>query len=197
MQFRITDGVVLVLAIGASFLLPPEIWAGDAGRLLATFLGLLSASILPTISLIVGSMTTNSRSVKAVNDLQTELSTAMDALFALFGLIGVAVLALVAMAIPQPSFINSASLFSSGIEMAGQAVILASFSMILLKAGYLPAILRRCLAVRHTISVDEARQKTSDNAPKVGAVKGAFPTHPDFGKTVSLDELRNPSESKQ
>jgi len=44
--------------------------------------------------------------------------------------------------------------------------------------------------IRHRIAVAEARRKTLENAPDPGAMREAFPTHPDFGKTVDLGELQ-------
>src|SRR3546814_19420865 len=82
----------------AGGVLTPGTLSGESVRLLVTFLGLVAASILPTISLLVNSMTASGRSVKAVDELEHELQSAMDALFMLFGCVGIAVVALVSIA---------------------------------------------------------------------------------------------------
>src|SRR3546814_14248687 len=94
------------MAVMAGGVLQPGTLSVESVRLLVTFLGLVAASILPTISLLVNSMTASGRSVKAVDELEHELQSAMDALFMLFGCVGIAVVALVSLATQQ---IGSAS----------------------------------------------------------------------------------------
>lgn len=170
--------------------LPLGTLSGDAGRLLVTFLGLVSASILPTISLILGSMTASGRSVKALDELQAELTAAMDSLFLLFGLVGVSVIALLSLAIPTPPLLAHVPHLATILERLGQAIVAGAAVLILMRAGQIPGILRRSMNIRHKIAVDEARRKTLESAPDPGAMKEAFPTHPDFGKTVDLEELQ-------
>ena len=162
----------------------------DTGRMLVTFLGLVSASILPTISLLVNSMAAAGRSVLAIDELNDELNAAMDALFLLFGSVAVVVAALVALSIPPPPLLLEVPVLANEIlPRAGQAIVAVFSALTLTRIGQIPAILRRSLAVRHKIAVDEARRKTLEKAPKADEVKAAFATHPDFGATVSLDDL--------
>lgn len=165
--------------------------SGDAGRLLVTFLGLVAASILPTISLILGSMTASGRSVQSIGKLRTELSAAMDALFLLFGLAALAVLCLIALAVPTPAMLGETPLIPVVMHRFGQALVVMAATLIVLRAGQIPAILRRSLDIRHDIAEDEARKKTIEAAPRSGEMKATFTTHPDFGKSVSLSELRD------
>lgn len=176
-------------AIGLA--LSPETVTGDAGRMLAIFLGLVSASILPTISLLVGNMTSSGRSVLALDELKDELDAAMDALFLLFGCVGVAIASLAAMSVEPPDFLVSIPLLTSEIlPRFGQMVTMVATTLIVTRAGQIPAILRRTLVVRHRIATDEARTKINDNAPDAEAIKKAFATNPEFGKTVKIEDTQ-------
>jgi hypothetical protein len=176
----------------AGFAITPDSITSDAGRMLVTFLGLVSASILPTISLLINSMTASGRSVLAIDELDAELRAAMDALFFLFGSVAVVVGALVALATPAPAIFSYIPLLSSQIlPRVGQAVVVVFSAMTLLRIGQIPAILRRSLAVRHKIAVTEAKRKTLEKAPTPTDVKAAFPTHPEFGKVVNLEDLKS------
>ena len=188
LQLRRVEWFALLAAMDAGGASPLGTLSGDAGRLLVTFLGLVSASILPTISLILGSMTASGRSVKALDELQVELTAAMDALFVLFGLVGVSVMALLALAIPTPSLLAQVPYLAIALERMGQAVVAGTATLIVMRAGQIPGILRRSIDIRHKIAVDEARRKTLDNAPDAGVTKATFPTHPDFGKSVDWKE---------
>ncbi|MBA3895871.1 MAG: hypothetical protein H0X36_01760 [Sphingomonadaceae bacterium] len=180
----------MLAALAAGGALPLDTLSGDPGRLLVIFLGLVSASILPTISLILSSMTASGRSVHALNELQLELTAAMDALFLLFGLVGVAVITLLALTIPTPPFFAEIPFLAAGLQRSGQALVAAASTLIVMRSGQIPGILRRSLNIRHKIAVEEARRKTNEAAPEQGAVKAAFPTHPEFGKAVDLADLQ-------
>lgn len=181
----------MLAALAAGGALPPGTLSGDSGRLLVIFLGLVSASILPTISLILASMTASGRSVHALNELQRELTAAMDALFLLFGLVGVAVIALLALSIATPPIVADIPFVAGGLQRFGQALVVSASMLIVMRSGQIPGILRRSLNIRHGIAADEARRKTNEAAPEQGAVKASFPTHPEFGKTVKLEDVQN------
>ncbi len=143
----------------------------------------------------MASMTASGRSVKAINDLNAELTAAVDALFALFGIVGVSVIALIALAIPTPSLLASIRFLGEGLNRGGQGVVCAASALVFFRAGMIPGILRRSLEVRHRIAVEEAVRKTAENAAKVGSVGGLFPRHPEFGKVVTLDDLHDNDKS--
>lgn len=168
----------------------PGIVSGDSSRMLVIFLGLVSASILPTISLLINSMTASGRSVKAINDLEEELQSAMDALFLLFGCVGVVVIGLVSLATePAKIMIKIPYLTTEILPRIGQAVVISASAFTMMRIGMIPAILRRSLAVRHRIAIEEARRKTLEKVPDALATRAVFVNHPDFGKTVKLDDL--------
>ena len=178
------------LAIVAGAAITPGTITGESGRMLVTFLGLVSASILPTISLLINSMSASGRSVKAVNELESELQNAMDALFLLFGCVALVVGALVALITPAPIFLNKVPYLTAEIlPRLGQAIVFLATTMILLRIGHIPGILRRALSIRHKIALDEARRSTIENAPTSSTSRAAFPTHPEFGKSVNMYDL--------
>jgi hypothetical protein len=183
----------LALPIGAvlGLVISPGTISGDAGRMLVIFLGLVSASVLPTISLLVNSMSASGRSVKAIDELNHELEAAMDALFLLFGCVGIVVFALVALATPPPTLLTRIPFVTTDVlPRAGQAVVVISSFLTLLRVGLIPGVLRRSLAIRHRIAIDEARRKTLENAPKTEEMRATFTTHPDFGKPVRLEDIQ-------
>lgn len=166
---------------------------GEPARLLTTFLGLVSASILPAISLILGSMTTGGRSVAAINRLEHELRLAMDALFLLLGSVGMIFAAIFLLGLPPPHLLERVPYLTTDVlPRFGQSIVAGGTALILMRAGQIPAILRRSLSVRHEIAVDEAKKKTLENARTVPGAKALFERDPDFGETVTLEEARQP-----
>jgi hypothetical protein len=171
--------------------LPAGAITPDAAKLLVTFMGFVAASALPTATLMVNSLTANGRSVRLLLDLGSEMRRMLRALFGVLGLTGVSVLALVALTVPTPwqlpSFLGQWAIRSH----IGQAVALASIFFTLDATRVIPRSFFRCLGFKLDIAVEEARQKTADNAPKPGEMSGSFKTKPGFGAVRSLDEVRS------
>lgn len=189
MSLRPLEVVVILATSVAGGALYPGTISSEAGRVLVTFLGLVAASILPTITLLINSMTPNGRSVYTINKLDEELQAAMDALFLLFGGICLAVIALVSLAIPSPSMFTFVPYLSSEVlPRAGQAIVGGTTALVLWRIGQIPGILRRTLKVRHEAALEEAKLKLAANAPDGGAIRKGFATHPDFGKPVRQEE---------
>jgi hypothetical protein len=193
LQFRLIERWLLPAALFGGAALAPGTITGDSGRMLVIFLGLVSASVLPTISLLVGSMSAAGRSVLAINELDAEIQSAMNALFFLFACVAIVVGALVALASPPPQLLSRIPLVTSELlPRSGQAIVIVFSALILTRLGQIPAILRRTLAVRHQIALDEARRKTMENAPVPGSSQATFTPHPDFGKSVAIEEASGP-----
>lgn len=181
----------LALAIIAGASLSPGILTEDTRSLLVTFNGLVAASILPTISLLINTMAPDGRSVHAINNLERELRAAMDALFLLLGSTMMVVGALAALATPAPAIFDHVPYLASEIlPRGGQSLAIAFSVLILVRAGQIPGILRRTLSYRHEIAVDKARRATLENAPTPAGTRESFKTHPDFGKKVTLEDLQ-------
>lgn len=193
MQIRRIELLGLSAGLGIGAALTPAVLHGEPARLLTTFLGLISASILPTISLILGSMTTGGRSVAAINRLEHELHLAMDALFLLLGSVGLIFAAIFLLGLPPPYPLERVPYLTTEVlPRFGQSIVVGGTALILMRAGQIPAILRRSLSIRHEIAVDEAKKKTLENASRVPEAKALFGRDPDFGKTVTLEEARRP-----
>lgn len=181
-------GVAACAAAGAA--LPPETISGDASRMLVTFLGLFSASLLPTITLLVNGMTSGGRSVQAIENLNRELEAALNALFLLFGCTAIAFAALMALSIKPPTLLSRIPLLTEQIlPRMGVAIVVGSVTAIVSRAGQIPAILRRALAMRKDIAVEEARRKLTEKAPDTKTVRSTFTTHADFGKVVNIEDV--------
>lgn len=193
MQIRRLELLGLGAGLGVGAALTPAVLNGDPARLLTTFLGLVSASILPTISLILGSMTTGGRSVAAINSLERELRLAMDTLFLLLGSVGMIFAAIFLLGLPPPHRLERLPYLTTEVlPRFGQSIVAGGTALILMRAGQIPAILRRSLSIRHEIAVDEAKKKTLENASRVPETKALFGHDPNFGKKVSLEEVRRP-----
>lgn len=157
--------------------------------MLVTFLGLFSASLLPTITLLVNGMTASGRSVHAIAKLDVEIRTAMDALLFMFGCTAVAFAGLMSLTISPPSFLCKFPLLISQVfPRFAQGIIIISVSAIVGRASQIPAILRRALTMRKEIAIDEARRKLKEKTPDTLAIRASFSTHPDFGKDVNSDK---------
>lgn len=114
----------------------------------------------------------------------------MDALFFLFGAVAIVVAALIALAIPTPWPVNMVPLISAEIlPRLGQAIVALGTMTVTLRLGQIPAILRRALKIRRDIAIEEARRATLEKAPAASMARAAFKAHPEFGKSVSVDDI--------
>lgn len=160
--------------------------------MLSTFLGLFSACLLPTITLLVNGMTASGRSVHAIERLDAELRAAMDALLFMFGNTALAFAALLTLSIHPPSLLleRVPLLTAEVLPRLGQAVVVLTVAAIVVRAGQIPGILRRALASRKEIAVEEAKRKLAEQVPDSGAIRTMFLTDPEFGRSLSLDDLK-------
>lgn len=189
LHLRRLEWLICAAAFGGGAALDPGVIAGEAARLLVTFFGLVAAGILPTISLVIGGMTSSGRSVKALDELKSEMEVAMSALFVLFALVSIAVATLVALSLPQPSITHRIPFVGEFYARFLQGFVVGISAVVVNRATHIPTILRRSLDVRYRIAVEEAKRKISENAPAPATIKEAFPTHPDFGKALRLSDL--------
>lgn len=171
------------------------VFGGEAGRLLTTFLGFVAASILPTISLIVGGMVVGGRSVQHLDELGTELSSTVDALFGVFGLIALTVLALMALAMPMPFSLHLPEQLRPIPSHLGQGVVGFTLALAVGRSGTIPGAIRRSLKLRTVIAVDEAAKKTNEKADVVKKqARAGFSTKKGFGRTTRLEDLKKPDK---
>jgi hypothetical protein len=185
---------IVGFAVGAA--LPAGSLVGEPGRLLTTFFGLVAASILPTVSLIVGGMVTGSRSVKQLSELGDELERTVSALFAIFGLIAAAAVVLMALAVPVPFGDRLPTRLQALPSIFAQGVIAVIAILVVVKSGTIPGAIRRSLELKTEMAVLEARKKTLDNANDAGS-KMAFKTREGFGRVKTLSEVRSSGREEE
>jgi Zn-dependent protease len=187
LQFRLTEVVAALCGFAAAASLPPGSLSGEPGRLLTTFLGLLAASILPTVSLIVGGMSTGSRSVNLVSALGAEIMATVDLLFAVFGMIALTLVVLLLLNVPTPYGSQLYPQIPRLMAGCGQGIVGALAVLVVCKSGAIPGAIRRSLSVRTEMAETEAKKKTAENAIAAAAAS-PFKTQEGFGATVSHDK---------
>lgn len=184
----------LIAGSAAGAALPPALLTGDPSRLLVTFLGLVAASILPTVSLVIGSLSSSGRSVMKIDELAQELARAIRTLFSILGLVAVVVALLMVIAIvPDIGWRIPHSSFevpdAARRCLQSLAILLAVAASI--RAMTIPRILARVLAIKKDIAIHEARKALADQSPSDAEIRRMFAKRDGFGKTVPLDSIRS------
>lgn len=174
-------------------------------------MGFFTAGVLPTISILIGTVTASGRSVKALNDVHDEIRMAIGALVGLLKFAGATVLVMLLLSAvrgPVPvllspglfadwaGYLSSAAVSAQGttidvFEVAtriGQSAVLCLALAFTLKAATLPKALFDALRSKHLLALDEARRSLDEKAPRAPEVKKAFAGGTEFGTVVRLDE---------
>lgn len=173
----------------AGTFVPSSLLSPDAGRLLVLFTGLIAASVLPTISLMVGSMSSTGRSTHVLRDLHKEISASIDSLLFVFGCACVVVMALIGMTLDWTQFTTLYWLADTGAK-AFQAILFASLVLLLNRSRSIPNSIRRTLDLKSEIAVSEASRRVNENAPSSGETAKLFRTREGFGRNHSLTDLK-------
>lgn len=183
----------LIAGSATGAVLSPSLLTGDPSRMLVTFLGLVSASILPTVSLVIGSLSSSGRSVMKIDELAQELAQAIRSLFSILALVAAVVVLLMMIAmVPEVSW----RLPHSTVEVPDAARrCLQSLALLFavaatIEAVAIPRILARVLAIKKDIAIHEARKALTDKSPSEADIRQMFPTRDGYGKTVPLDNVR-------
>lgn len=184
-------GWITAAATGGSFAfgaaLPVGVFSESTDRIATVFLGLFAASILPSVSILLQSLTSSTRSVMRVNELYKELSAAIDSLFRILGVSGLATFALFTNSISTPIYLGALSDFDV-LQRFGNGILLSSIAFLIAESGKIPAIIRRSLAARFEVAKEEAKDRTKDQAPTDFEVKSHFRTREGFGKVTVLKQ---------
>lgn len=182
---------VILLCVGA-ITLPDRHYDGELPRLLVTFLGLVASSVLPTISLTIGSMSATGRSIKGINLLHRELANTIQKLVAIFLTSVVCFGSLIALALTSDLRFGEMVVFGftteghSALRWALKGIFGLSLAMIVLRSAAIPSILLRALSIKHEIALDEAKRALNDAAPSDIDVRAAFATSEGFGRKVKV-----------
>jgi hypothetical protein len=158
-----------------------------------TFIGLVSASILPTVSLAVGSMSGTGKSVQKINELHAELAATVKALFRTLLHVGIVFALLLTLSF-VPEFDVSFELRGVVIELPDvgrrvlQAIAFGWAAFAVWGAHRVPNTFLRVLEIKRNIAVHEAREELGEKAPSAADIKSIFPTKEGFGKTVGFGQ---------
>jgi hypothetical protein len=191
LSFRRLIWFVLAIAAACGATIPPDVFSGEPVRMLVTFLGLVSASILPTISLAIGNMSGTGRSVKRINELNNDLIETTNALFRTMKYVGCVFVALVVFSM-LPHIDVKFSLFDKEFDIPDaprrflQLIVFMTAVLAVCKAYEIPRTFLKVLNIKHQIAVYEARKAIDARAPGKKDFKDLFPT----GKTWILRKMQ-------
>jgi hypothetical protein len=211
LQLRLKHLLLVVVGAISGAYLPAGAMTGDPGRLLTTFMGFFTAGVLPTISILIGSMSAAGRSVKALNDVRDEIRSAIYALLQLLLLAGATVAVMFLVSIPAAlsavtlsttaevgwlTYLPSVKVTPSGTifdltdmcTRLGQGLIVSLTIIFALKASALPRVLRAALDSKHNLAIDEARRNLEGRAPKAEEIKKSFSGGLEFGAVVRVEQ---------
>lgn len=190
--FRLIRLLSFVALATGGVALPPDVLSGEPIRLLVTFLSLVSASVLPTVSLAIGGMSATGHSVQKISELHQELEGSCRALFSTFGWVAICVALLLTHSIlPDLSgaweFKGTLYTLNDVPRRSVQALVAVCASETLIRAAVIPRVLRAVLLIKRDISVFEARQSLITKAPSDGDMKKIFPKKEGFGTSIILE----------
>ena len=186
----------LALAVGAACgaAIPPALFAGEPVRMLVTFVGLVSASILPTVSLAIGSMSGTGRSVQKINELYADLRGSSTALFRTLICVALVFAALVAFAM-TPVVDVHISRWGVSFEIPDaarrfvQIIVFGGVVLAVCEAYRIPQTFLKVLNIKRDIAIYEARKEIRENAPGEAEIKQIFPKKEGFGRAVNLEQI--------
>ncbi|MCV2449513.1 hypothetical protein [Paracoccus sp. DMF] len=162
--------------------------------MLVTFMGLVSASVLPTVSLAIGSMSGTGRSVQKIEELYRDLRESSAALFRTLICVGLVFAALVAFAMTpiwNVEFVLRERTFHvpDAARRLVQVLIFGGSVLAVWQAYRIPKTFLKVLTIKRDIATYEARKEIRANAPGEAEIKQLFPKKEGFGKTVNLEQL--------
>jgi len=187
-------------------MVPADYFSTSTFRFTAIFLGLLSASILPTLSLVINGLGTGSLSVMAITELKSKVDASVSALLFILGLIGLLVLCLAIATLDLPTYNlewvstirNQSITYQIDIVQSAQRVIQGlaaiAFVMLLRRSGQIPAILRDTADARFKVALRDAEMRLSESAPSKDQIATQYPTSEDFGRSRQLKLQTTPKE---
>lgn len=196
MRLRRVDIGLAIVAGGVGAVVPHGAIVSDAGRLLVIFTGLIAASVLPTISLMIANMSSTGRSTRSIAELRSEIDRIVSALLFVFGCACMVVMTLIGLTVDitaGPSVISQGtgpSYLAWGIRSVLQAALFASLAVLVNRSLIIPKAIRRSLELKTEIAIAEATRRLNENAPGIGATAQHFKKKENFGRTIPLSDLR-------
>ena len=176
---RLRAAIAVAVGTAAGALLPPDALKGDPSRLIVSALSLMSAGIIPSITLTINSMKGGRFSVQRVNSLHGQLKS----LVAFYvGLLTAALLGIVVVVVGE--------MFKWGgdlpwPEYTGRVFNILIGCILAFCAAMFPQFVRGLLALlslQAEIAVDEADERLRERAEKALKQEETFATKPGFGR---------------
>jgi hypothetical protein len=184
--------------LGGVFI-PPSTLSDELGTLLITFFGIMSAGVIPAISLLVSSTLSSSLSVKKLDDLKVETETLVRKLVETLAFLVIGAILIMAdqMGIPKlPSSIGTFTMpswFPSAAERSVQSGVLVSFLIGLDRLRLVGSSFKRVLNERYQLSRADSELRIKRNGASVGNAEDYFSKSTNFGEEVKVPA--DPAES--
>ena len=176
--------------------LPTSTLSSGLDSLLVTFFGLLSASILPAISLLVGNVASPTYSLAKLEELEVQTKSLVKKLFSTLGVvIAGGALVMVAAAglpsIPIPAWLPKwCTHLQEAPERLTQGVVFACFAISIDRLRVVSMAFQTVLKARFDLAKMETITRLKKAFPGSEEVRATFPTSEKFGSRVEVDVSR-------
>lgn len=192
-------GLALVVFVGGWFI-PPGTLDGNLGTLVVTFFGLVSAGILPAISLLVGNTLSSSLSVRKLDELKAGLDSLMRKLLETLGFLVIGAVLIMVQEVGLPNLpkqvfeVDVPGWLQEAPIRVVQAGVLACFFVGMDRIRLVASAFRRVLTERYELARADSVERIRKNAGSIGEVRNLFPKTSNFGNTVVVSEIPKPTD---
>lgn len=179
---------VLIIAFGIGVFLPPGTLSAEMRTLLVTFFGLLSAGLLPALTLLVSAPPPTSFTVARLNKLDLETQGLIRGLISTLAYIlagGVMVLVaatpLLAVKMPATGHAVFDKLLSTVPERLLQAAVFSCFCVALDRLRVFVMTFKSIQSARSESAIEEAKRRIDAKVPTRENLRSSFKTSPLHG----------------
>lgn len=180
----------ITFMIGA--VLPTSALSSDMQSLLITFFGLLSAGLIPAITLLLTAQVPSNYTVAHLEKLEAETDALVEGLISTLVIIligGIATL-IANVGLPivrvQTAYPTLDKLIEFAPQRFMQAFVFTCFVIGLDRLRIFAAALRTTRALRRDLALGEARRRLNESAPTADEVKVLFKRSATFGAKVTV-----------
>lgn len=188
--------ILAIVVLLAGLALPPGTIDGGLRAMLITFFGLLSAGLLPAVSLLVSGTLSPSFSVKRLDELKISADALVRKLLQTLGLLVLGAVFLMVLEVGAPKIPNPVlwpvrfdipAWVTDLPERILQSAVVFSFLVGLDRLRVAASSFKRVFLERYELARVESERRIKRNGEKLGRATEFFATSEDFGKQVDLE----------